>query len=107
MLLQSLRALCKAAGGVGSIWEQLEAVVRATGVSGRYVYGFWTELHFADHDMLTANNKCMINSTKLLTIQPPLEHGYGECQQSSDDLGLVSWVIGNLFVHSYTYPAGG
>jgi hypothetical protein len=48
MLLQSLRALCKPPGGAGSIWKYLEAVVRATGVSGRYAYGFRTELHFAD-----------------------------------------------------------
>jgi len=47
MLLQSPRALCKAAGGAGSIWKYLEALVRATGVSGRFSYGIWTELHFA------------------------------------------------------------
>ena len=48
MLLQSLRALCKAPGGAGSIWKYLEALARATGVSGRFAYGFRTELHFAD-----------------------------------------------------------
>jgi hypothetical protein len=48
MLLQSLKALCKAPVGVGSIWEYLEAVVRATRVSGRFAYGFRIELHFAD-----------------------------------------------------------
>jgi len=48
MLLQSLRALCKAPGGAQSIREYLEAVVRATRVSGRFAYGFQTELHFAD-----------------------------------------------------------
>jgi hypothetical protein len=48
MLLQSLRALCKPPGGAGSIWKYLEAVVSATGVSGRYAYGFRTELHFDD-----------------------------------------------------------
>jgi len=48
MLLHSLKALCKAPGGAGSIWEYLEAVVRATRVSGRVAYGFRTELHFAD-----------------------------------------------------------
>jgi hypothetical protein len=47
MLLHSLRALCKPPGGAGSILEYLEAVVRATTVSGRSVYGFRTELHFA------------------------------------------------------------
>ena len=49
MLLQSLRALCKAPGGAGSIWEYLDAVVRATRVSGRFAYSFRTGLHFADH----------------------------------------------------------
>jgi len=48
MLLQSLSTLCKAPGGAGSIWEYLEAVVRATRVSGRFAYSFRTELHFAD-----------------------------------------------------------
>jgi hypothetical protein len=48
MLLQCLKALCKAPGGAESIWEYLEAAVRATRVSGRVAYGFRTELHFAD-----------------------------------------------------------
>ena len=48
MLLHSLKALCKAPGGAGSIWENLEAVVSATRVSGRVAYGFRTELHCAD-----------------------------------------------------------
>jgi len=48
MLLQSLRAHCKASGGPGSIWKYLEAQVRATGVSGRFACGFRTDLHFAD-----------------------------------------------------------
>ena len=48
MLLQSLRALCKAPGGAGCIWKYLEALVRATAASGRFAYGFRTDLHFAD-----------------------------------------------------------
>jgi len=48
MLLQSLRALCFAPGGPGSIWKYLEALVRSAGVSGRFVCGFQTDLHFAD-----------------------------------------------------------
>jgi len=48
MLLQNLRALSKAPGGAGSIWKYFEALARATGVSGRFAYGFRTELHFAD-----------------------------------------------------------
>jgi len=48
MLLQSLKALCNAPGGAGSIWEYFEAVVRAPRVSGKVAYVFRTELHFAD-----------------------------------------------------------
>jgi len=48
MLLQCLRALCKAPGGPGSIWKYLEALVRATGVFGRCACCFQTVLHFAD-----------------------------------------------------------
>ena len=48
MLWQSLRALCLAPGGLGSIWNYLGAPVRATGVSGRFACGFRTDLHFAD-----------------------------------------------------------
>jgi len=48
MLLQSLRALWKTPVRAGSICKYLEALVTATGVSGRFAYGFRTELHFAD-----------------------------------------------------------
>ena len=48
MLLGSLRVLWTAAGGPGIIWKYLEALVRAIGVSGRFVCGFRTVLHFAD-----------------------------------------------------------
>ena len=48
MLLQSLRAHCKAPGGAGSIWKYLEALVRAAGVSRRFASGFRTNLHSAD-----------------------------------------------------------
>jgi hypothetical protein len=48
MLFQSLRALCLAPGGPGSIWNHLEAPVWSTGVSGRFACGFQTDLHFAD-----------------------------------------------------------
>jgi hypothetical protein len=57
MLLQSLSALCKAPGGAGSIWEYLEAVMRAARVSGRFAYGFRTKLHFADVEMKAATGK--------------------------------------------------
>jgi hypothetical protein len=48
MLLQSLRALCFAPGGPGSIWNYFGAPVRSTGVTGRVACGFRTDLHFAD-----------------------------------------------------------
>jgi len=48
MHLQSLRALCLAAGGPGSIWNYLEALVRSARVSGRFACGFQTDLHFAN-----------------------------------------------------------
>jgi len=52
MFLQSLRGLYKAPGGAGSIWKYLEAVVRATGVSGRFAYDIRTKLHFADDHLV-------------------------------------------------------
>jgi len=58
MLLHSLRALCKAPGGAGSIWKYLEALARATGVSERFAYSFRTELHFADVHVLLKLSFC-------------------------------------------------
>ena len=49
MLMQSLRALCKAPEGCGSIWKFLQAPVRATGVSVTFVCSFQTDLHFANN----------------------------------------------------------
>jgi len=48
MLFQSLRALCIAPGGPGSIWNHLGALVRSTRVAGRFAWGFRTDLHCAD-----------------------------------------------------------
>jgi len=48
MVLQSVRALCKAPGGAGSISKYLDELVRATGVSGRFACSFRTDLHLAD-----------------------------------------------------------
>jgi len=48
MLLQSLRALCEAPWGPGSIWKYLQALMRAAGVSGRFTCGFQPDLPFAD-----------------------------------------------------------
>jgi hypothetical protein len=60
MLLQSLRALCFAPGGPGSIWNYLEAPVRSTGVSGSFECGFRTDLHFADAGARAALPKKML-----------------------------------------------
>jgi hypothetical protein len=48
ILLQSLRALCLAAGGPESIRIYSDVLVRLTGVCGRLVCGFRTDLHCAD-----------------------------------------------------------
>jgi len=48
MPLQSLRALCKAPGGRGSIWKYLVALLRAASVPGRFVCSFRTELQYAN-----------------------------------------------------------
>jgi len=61
MLLQSLRALCFAQGGSGSIWKYFEALVMSPGVSGRIACGFQTELYIADIQVLRwfpANLQC-------------------------------------------------
>jgi hypothetical protein len=47
MLLQRLRAHCLAPGGPGSMWNNLGAPVRSTGVSWKFVCDFRTDLHFA------------------------------------------------------------
>jgi hypothetical protein len=48
MRLHILNAHCKAPGVVRRIWKYLEALTRATGVSGRFAYSIRTESHFAD-----------------------------------------------------------
>jgi hypothetical protein len=48
MLLQTRKLLCQAPEGARSILKYLEALARATGVSGRFAYGLLTELHFVD-----------------------------------------------------------
>ena len=48
MLLQSLRALCLAPAGPGSIWKCLGVLERSTRVSERFVCIFLTDLPFAD-----------------------------------------------------------
>jgi len=58
MLLPSLRALCLAPGGAGSVWKYIEALVMWPGVSGRIVCGFQTELHLADVIRSKSNDSC-------------------------------------------------
>jgi len=48
MVLQSLRADGFAPGWSGSIEEDLKALVRSPGVSGKIACCFLTDLHFAD-----------------------------------------------------------
>jgi hypothetical protein len=69
MVWQSLRALCKAPRGLGSIWMYLKAVVWATRVAGRFACGFWTDLHVAD----VAN---LVTVTKTNTIHE-MHFSYG------------------------------
>ena len=56
MLLQSLRSLCKAPEWPGSIWKYMEALVRSTGVCGRFASGFRTDIHFADVSSLNTTS---------------------------------------------------
>jgi len=48
IVILSLRALCFAPGGHGSIWNELGAPAGSTGESGRFACGFRTNLPFAD-----------------------------------------------------------
>ena len=54
MLFQSLRALCFAPGGPGSIWKHLGAAVMSTEVCVWFACGFRTNLHFADERHVTS-----------------------------------------------------
>jgi hypothetical protein len=56
MLLPSLRALCLAPEGPGSLWNYLGAPVRSAGVSGRIGCGFRTDLHCADGVTATSDD---------------------------------------------------
>jgi len=89
MLLQSLRALCKAPGGPGSIWKYLEALVMATGVSGRFACGFRTDLHFADEgtkyvkEIENEGDGLLYDHTG--TSRTGESHGSGDHECSDDD----------------------
>jgi len=43
-----MTALSDMPGGPGRIWNYLQALVRSTGVSGRFAYGTQTDIHLAD-----------------------------------------------------------
>jgi hypothetical protein len=60
MLLQCLRALCFAPGGVGSIWKYSKALVRATGVSQRCAYRFRTDLHLPDEIAVSVKSPILV-----------------------------------------------
>jgi len=59
MHLQSLRGLCLAPAGPGSIWNYLGAPVRSTPVCGRSECGFQTDLHFANAGTQTTSTLCI------------------------------------------------
>jgi len=48
MFLQHLKSLCLALEKSGSIWNYFGALVKLIRLSGRFVYGLQTALHFAD-----------------------------------------------------------
>ena len=73
MLLQSLRVLCKAPGGPGSIWKHSEALERATRVSGRFVCAFQTDLHLADAAKPDARLPAKPVSPQPVRVDPPLQ----------------------------------
>jgi len=63
MFLQHLRVLCIAPGGLGSIRNYMEVVVRLTGVSGRLIDGFQTALHVANIEV-----RCMAARINILIV---------------------------------------
>ena len=74
MLLQSLRALCLAPVGSGSVWKYLEALLRSPGVSGRIAWGFRTEFHFADAIVYPVPLRRNSNQTHMnLNCQPEIK----------------------------------
>ena len=83
MLLQSLRALCFAPGGPGSIWNYLGALVRFTRVSGRFACGFRTDLHFADVSCQIFESRLNCFLTKCMFGPPKLVSENGLCGPNS------------------------
>jgi len=67
MLMQSLRALCLAPGGSGSLWKYIEVLVRSPRVSGRIACGILTELHFADRQRVQDAEAGIMQALKDLT----------------------------------------
>ena len=69
ILLQSLRALCLAPGGPGSIYKYLVVRVMSNRVSGRILFLFETNLHFADIELLATTGSSH-------TTMPPQHYRY-------------------------------
>jgi len=73
MLLQSPRALYLAPGRPGSISKYSEALVRSTGVSGRFASGFRTDLHFAE-EVITFQRRILCSKIRELILQALTQH---------------------------------
>jgi hypothetical protein len=93
MLLQSLRALCFTPGGPGRIWNYLGALVRFTGVSGRFACGFRTDLHCADVGLspaLAGLLSALPGGPSLVVSTPSLVADAPRCSQVH--LRATAWV---------------
>jgi hypothetical protein len=93
IILHSLRALCKAPEGAGSICKYLEVLARATRVPGRFAYGFRTEIHFAevmDNNMRIEIEKCVFNVTKITFVRFVVS-GSGVRMDSDNTKLIVDW----------------
>jgi len=72
MLFQSLRVLCLAPGGSGSVSKYLEALVRSLGVSGRIACSFQSKIHFADAAALEATLNVVAFLASQIKMQSPV-----------------------------------
>jgi len=86
MYLQSLRELCLASEGSGSIQKYLEAQVRLPGVTGRIACSIRTDLHFAD------KWQCCISETALLWLEVlPFITGVPSCSPACHQCSQSLW----------------
>jgi len=84
MLFQSLRALCLAPGGAGSIWNHLGALVRSTRLSGRFACGFRTDLYFADGEVWTEKREMG-------------DEDENDMEMRNQEYDLPDWVLKTLY----------